>query len=80
MRVRTRYLATLLLGAGLSASVVAAPAALAAPQCTNTGPNTTVCETNGSSQITTSPPQQNFVNPYWGGFGLGWGGIVIGLG
>jgi hypothetical protein len=77
MRVRTRYLATLLLGAGLSASVVAAPAALAAPQCTNTGPNTTQCETNGSAQIVTSPPPNNNYG-YWGYPIIGWGGWGIG--
>ena len=44
-------------------------------QCTNTGPNTTQCETNGSAQIVTSPPANNNYG-YWGfpiiGFG-GWG-------
>ena len=29
-------------------------------QCTNTGPNTTLCQTNGSAQIVTSPPANNY--------------------
>jgi hypothetical protein len=78
MRTRTRYLATLLAATGVSAAVAAAPIAAGAPQCTNTGPNTTVCQTNGSSQIVTSPPPNNNY-PYWGfpiiafgGWGFGW--------
>lgn len=71
-----RYLAPIL-AAGAVAAVVMAPAAVAAPQCTSVGPNTTQCETNGSSQIVTSPPVINNYGgwPYWGG-----GGIVISLG
>jgi hypothetical protein len=54
-----------------------APIATATPQCTTTAPNTTQCQTNGSTQIVTSPQQNNNWGgwPWWGG-----GGIVIGLG
>jgi hypothetical protein len=65
----------LLAAAAVAAAVAVAPVAAAAPQCTNTGPNTTQCETNGSAQIVTSPPANNNYG-YWGypiiGFG-GWG-------
>jgi len=78
MRVETRYLTTLLAAAAACVSVAVAPAAGAAPTCTNTGPNTTQCETNGSTQIVTSPPANN-VYPYggfpiisFGGWGFGW--------
>ena len=72
MRIRTLYLTTLLGSAAACATIAAAPIAAAAPQCTNTGPNTTLCETNGSAQIVTSPPPNN----YWGN----WGFPVIGFG
>lgn len=63
----------------LAATVMSAPVAAAAPQCTQTGPTTTQCETNGSAQIVTSPPNVN--NGPWypyGGFGISLGGIGIG--
>ena len=79
MRIRgIRYLTTLLAAAGACAAIIAAPVAVAAPECTNTGPNTTQCETRGNAQIVTSPPQNNYY-PYWGfpiigfgGWGIGW--------
>ena len=46
-----------------------------------TRPNTTLCTTNGSAQLTTSPPANNgpyYGWPYFGGFGFGLGGIGIG--
>jgi hypothetical protein len=76
MRSQALYLTTLLAAAGVSAAVAVAPVAVATPQCTNTGPNTTVCQTNGSSQIVTSPPLNN---NWYGGWPWG-GGVVIGLG
>jgi hypothetical protein len=77
MSTQARYLTTLLAAAGVSAAIAVAPVAVAAPpQCTNTGPNTTVCQTNGSSQIVTSPPINN---NWYGGWPWG-GGVVIGLG
>ncbi|RDH75006.1 hypothetical protein DVS77_29185 [Mycolicibacterium moriokaense] len=78
MQTKARLLTTLLASAGACAAIAAAPVATAAPQCTNTGPNTTQCETNGSAQIVTSPPPNNNYG-YWGfpiisfgGWGLGW--------
>jgi len=56
--------------------------AAATPQCTDTGPNTTICQTPGHAQITTSP-NPAFTNPYpgwgFGGIGIGLGGIWIGF-
>ncbi|MFI5510344.1 hypothetical protein ACIA48_23000 [Mycobacterium sp. NPDC051804] len=46
------------------------------PECTNTAPYTTQCQTNGSSQIVTSPQPIND----WGGWGPWGGGLVIGIG
>ena len=75
MSSKARSLTMLFAATGVSAAIAVAPVAEAAPQCTNTGPNTTQCETNGSSQIVTSPPPNNNYG-YWGfpiiGFG-GWG-------
>ena len=76
MRSITRTLVSLLTVGAISAAVVAAPVAAAAPQCTNVGPTTTQCQTNGSSQIVTSPPVIN----NWGGWPYWGGGIVISLG
>jgi hypothetical protein len=77
MRTRLRILTPLLAAAGASAAIALAPVAAATPQCTTTAPNTTQCQTNGSTQIVTSPQVQNNWGgwPWWGG-----GGIVIGLG
>ncbi len=79
MYIQTRYLTMLLASAGVVAAVAMAPVSAAAPRCTNTGPNTTQCETNGSTQIVTSPPPNNFY-PYWGFPIIGFGGIGIGIG
>ena len=76
MSTQARYLTMLLAAAGVSAAITVAPVAVAAPQCTNTGPNTTMCQTNGSSQIVTTPP---ITNNWYGGWPWG-GGVVIGLG
>ncbi|TQR84258.1 hypothetical protein D8S82_23100 [Mycobacterium hodleri] len=54
-------------------AVALAPSAAAAPQCVNTGPTTTQCDTPGHSQITTSPPAMND-NAWWP-----YGGIVVGF-
>lgn len=77
MSSKARYL-TMLLAASAASAIALAPGAAAAPQCTNTGPNTTQCETNGSAQIVTSPPPNNNYG-YWGypiiglgGWGFGW--------
>lgn len=76
MKAIRRYLPTILVATGVGALPLVAPLASAAPECTSIGPNTTQCQTNGSSQIVTSPSVQS--NPYWG---WPWGGgLVIGLG
>jgi hypothetical protein len=48
-----------------------APTAIAAPECTKTGPTTTQCETPGHTQIITSPPAMNDNWYPFGGFVLG---------
>ncbi len=57
-------------------ALLTAPPGAAAPKCTTTAPNTTLCQTNGSAQIVTSPPAMDY-GP-WYGWGFGLGGIVIG--
>jgi hypothetical protein len=76
MRSNYRYFASLFAVAAIGASLASAPLAPAAPNCTSTGPNTTQCQTNGSSQIVTSPPANN----YWGGWPFWSGGLVLNLG
>ena len=76
MRSITRFITPVVAAGGIAAAVLSAPTAAAAPECTNVGPNTTQCQTNGSSQIVTSPSID--ASPYWG-----WpygGGLVISLG
>jgi hypothetical protein len=63
--------------AGVTAAVVMAPVAAAAPNCVNTGPTTTQCQTPGHAQIITSPPAMN--NGPWYGWPYG-GGFVLDLG
>jgi hypothetical protein len=71
-------LATVFALAASAVAVALAPVAQARPECTQTGPNTTLCTTNGSSSITTSPPPMQGPNyggwPLigFGGFGLRW--------
>ncbi|MCX2931258.1 hypothetical protein ORI20_13300 [Mycobacterium sp. CVI_P3] len=67
----------------VAASVLlAAPATARPTQCEDTGPTTTVCQTPGHAQITTSP-NPALQNPLagwgFGGIGIGIGGIFIGL-
>lgn len=61
--------------AAVGGTLAFAPAAGAAPQCVNTTPTTTQCQTPGHSQITTSPPAMNNNNNWWpyGGFAFGFG-------
>lgn len=72
----SRCLAALLAVPGLA--ILTAPAGSAAPKCTTTSPNTTQCQTNGSTAIVTSPPDLNNYGPWYGpvfgfgGFGVGW--------
>jgi hypothetical protein len=79
--MRTRFFTPLAAAAGVAAAVAMAPVAAAAPQCTTTAPNTTQCQTNGSTSIVTSPQvTNNWGWPWWGGglvFSIG--GIGIGF-
>ena len=79
MRTTTRLAAV---PAALVAALILAVPAWAAPECTDTGPNTTICQTPGHAQITTSP-NPALTNPYpgwgFGGIGIGLGGLWIGL-
>ncbi|MDT5187781.1 MAG: hypothetical protein QOI28_32 [Mycobacterium sp.] len=72
-----RVLPMVLAVAGVTAAVAMAPAATAAPNCVNTGPMTTQCQTPGHAQIITSPPAMN--NGPWYGWPFG-GGFVLDLG
>ncbi len=74
MKNTTRIASALLAAPCLA--VLTAPLSAATPQCTNTTPTTTLCQTNGSTAIVTSPPVMNY-GP-WYGWGFGFGGIVIG--
>jgi hypothetical protein len=78
---KSRIFASAVVAAGVLGSLLGAPAASAAPKCTDTAPMTKLCETNGSAQLTTSPQAiYNNVYPY-GGFGItgfGIGGIGVG--
>lgn len=63
-----------------AAALTLTPIAQAVPECVQTAPNTTMCHTNGSNAITTSPPPNQWANwgpLFWGGWG---GGIVLGIG
>jgi len=68
-----RSLTTALAVVSAATAVALAPSAAAAPQCVNTGPTTTQCDTPGHSQITTSPPAMND-NAWWP-----YGGFVVGF-
>lgn len=75
MTIKSRFSVPLLAAVGVCAALVALPTASAQPTCVNTAPNTTLCSTNGSNSITTSPPAMNngpyYGWPYGGGFVLG---------
>jgi len=78
MRMKIRYLATVLATAGAGTAIVLAPSAGALPNCTNTGPTTTQCERPGNAQIITSPSNTNqfpWVGWPFGAIGIGIGGF-----
>jgi len=80
MRTLLARIAPISIVAAVSVSIVLAAPAVAAPQCTDTGPNTKLCQTPGHAQITTSP-DPSMSNPFpwmYGGFGIGLGGISLG--
>ncbi|WP_454791912.1 hypothetical protein [Mycolicibacterium lutetiense] len=70
-----RYVAAVLAVPCLA--ILTAPDGTAAPKCTTTSPNTTQCQTNGSTQIVTSPPAMNNYGPWYGGV-FGFHGISVG--
>jgi hypothetical protein len=73
----TRSLAMVFAIVSATFAIMVAPSAQARPECTQTGPNTTQCTTNGSAQITTSPPAMQ--GPYYGGWpAFGFGGFGFG--
>ncbi|WP_237569478.1 hypothetical protein [Mycolicibacterium lacusdiani] len=78
MSIRFRILTPLVAAVGMAGAVLLAVPASAQPTCVDTAPRTTLCSTNGSSSLTTSPPPMN--NWPWYGGGFGFGGFVIGLG
>jgi len=78
----TRAATAALIGAaGVAVSLATSPLGAATPQCTDVAPNTTMCQTPGHTQITTSPDQA-MTNPFpgwgFGGIGIGGGGIWFG--
>jgi hypothetical protein len=73
-----RILSALALGIGV---LLSASPANAVPDCVNTAPNTTVCQSNGSTQISTHPGSWSYTYGWPGfGWGYGWPGFVIGFG
>ena len=72
MRTKIRSLTPLLAAAGVVRRDRARASRRGPPQCTTTAPNTTQCQTNGSTQIVTSPQQNNWFGgwPWWGGGGI----------
>lgn len=77
MKTRVPYLSLVISVTAIAVSI--APAAVAAPDCTDVGSTVTFCQTNGSTQLTTTPPPWNYGGwqgfgfwPLVGGYGLGW--------
>lgn len=67
----------LFFGAILLAGLAIAGVASGTPSCTNVSPNTTVCQSPGNAQITTTPgtiATPNWGWPFWGG------GLIISIG
>ena len=86
MRQFTHIASAAITAGTFAAALALTPIAQAVPECVQTAPNTTMCRTNGSNAITTSPPPNQWANYgplFWGGpgWGGGWGGgLVIGIG
>ena len=67
MGTLARHVAVAIAGAAIA--IGGAPVAAAAPKCTDVGATVTYCQTNGSTQLTATPPPWN-----WGGWqGIGFG-------
>ncbi|WP_236147276.1 hypothetical protein [Mycolicibacterium sp. CH28] len=70
-------LTALFFGVVLLAGLGIAASASGTPSCTNVSPNTTICQSPGNAQITTSPgtiATPNWGWPFWGG------GLIISIG
>jgi hypothetical protein len=74
MRLGAPHAALVLVGAALALG--ATPPANATPKCTDVGKTVTYCVTNGSTQLTATPPPWN-----WGGWqGAGFWPVFGGYG
>ena len=79
MKARLSTLAALLVAGGASVAIAAAPAAFAQPSCVETGQgggyqggSTTVCQSPGNAQISSSPGV--YAQPWYGGGYFPWEG------
>ncbi len=72
-----QYKAPRLIATGVVIALATAPISAASPQCTNTGPHTTLCQNPGNAQVVTTPPLVT-PNP-WGGWPY-FGGFAIHIG
>ena len=78
MKSRLTALSALLAGGGAALAIAAAPAALAQPNCEQTssggggyqGGATTLCESPGNAQISSTPPA--YAQPWYGGGMFPW--------
>ena len=78
MNARLTALSALLAGGGAALAIAAAPAALAQPNCEQTssggggyqGGATTLCESPGNAQISSTPPA--YAQPWYGGGMFPW--------
>jgi hypothetical protein len=72
-RPRMRCLTMIFAASAMAGTLASAPIAVASPQCVMINPTTTQCETNGHSQITTSPPAMDNTSQWWpySGFAIG---------
>ena len=82
MKARLGTLVALFVAGGASVAIAAAPAALAQPKCAETeqgggiqGGATTVCESPGNAQISSTPSQ--YAMPWNGGYLMGGYGPFI---
>nr|WP_183468160.1 hypothetical protein [Mycolicibacterium iranicum] len=76
MKARVSTLAALLAAGGASVAIIAAPAAMAQPNCSTTsagaGGRTEVCESPGNAQISSTPGE--YAQPWYGGGFFPWEG------
>jgi hypothetical protein len=82
MRIRSSSLAVLVAAGGAAAAIAAAPAALAQPDCVQTGAgggiaggSNTVCQSPGNSQVDTRPGQ--YAQEWEGGYPWGYGPFIL---